>query len=411
MSAEALKKAMDHMADVAQAVKDQLAKNDRRARSTSPSASRADNIKVDKFESDDPFQWDIWKKAFVFAAKNNGWDNRRARRFLAGSMKGTAAQLVDHIEVEDDAVQVADWKLLLEKYEEAFRPQAASDLAAWNYEAATQMPEEKIGNWHARIRKLYLLAKNVKEVTNDPQLNKAFLRGLWDNDLRHDLLKEKPKDYSDLLAKANDVQAVLRQRADYQAWQTTAYAANVAREKNGGSVGAIARKEVGAITKNTVFHYSEGQLKASPPIDGPNAIRCYACEGPHMKRDCPSLKIADDYRRKMEARKKSASNNRPSRAPPAKRNSGKGGKPANGKRARGVNSITTTEEHHSEDEEELDQGNESGREEPSKILTSNMNGLLRMRCGKFCHIKNSPQNEFYEKNRNKYFLSKEGINF
>ena len=375
---EALRAAMEHMATLAASIKNQLDDRgnrgrDRRDRSRSSSPhSRGENLKLDKFESDDPFKWDIWKKAFIFAAKNNGWDNRRARRFLAGSMKGVAAQLVDHIPVNDDEEEVADWNELLDEYEGAFRPQAASDLAAHNYESATQMPEEKIGNWHARIRKLYLLAKNVKTVKHDPELTKAFMRGLWDHEIRLKLLDCKPTDYKDLLAKANDAQSIVRQRTDMLSWQTTAYAANVAREKaqGGGATGSIAGSmtgfgSVGAITKNTAFHYSEGQLRASPVIDGNKPLQCFACDGPHMKRDCPSLKVAENYRKKVEARREALRKSKVTNKVAGKRVSGKGGRSPPAKRGRGVNSIAAEDEESLDQEDEMDQGNEQSREETS----------------------------------------------
>ena len=319
---------------------------------------RPPTLKVRFFESDNPLEWDTWLQNFTTAAELGGWDNREARQMLAGSLGGKARELVNHIPTAAGPIgPVQPWQELATAYGAAFRPQAASDMAKRELADAMQESEEKIANWHSRVRKLFTIAEPNENPENSPRLFEAYLRGLWEDEVREELLTPQYayQTYTELLAQSHNVQAKGRKNAELQKWKSFKL----------HEVSAIASKkktkaaaEESKIAEISVQEMSEAgnhqpQVDAINPSTSANTSggtdnrKCFICEGPHLKRNCPSfphLKVITGYNKRMEQRKKTA-------------NFGKAGT-GNKNRGKGINSLEAVDE-----DDDDNQGNGQGREE------------------------------------------------
>jgi len=249
-------------------------------------------------EADDPRAWLIWKRRFHAIAAVHGWTDEQRRRELFIGMTGDAAAAVCDI----DSSHYLTFEDELAEYDRRFLTTAASDAARAEFGAARQLPGESVLTWHGRLRDLYLNAYPQARIdvgTGGQILIERFVLGLESTPVKEFVLSFRPSTYAGALATANQKVAALQM---------------LATDKGSRRIHALRKPNpTGTSSSN------------SSSISGVR-FQCYACGGPHFKRDCPKA---------QESAPHSASPNRQRTGTPNQRSRGTGRGATRGNRTSG----------------------------------------------------------------------------
>jgi hypothetical protein len=137
--------------------------------------------KTSKFSSAEGTEWRIWRRNFEQTLQINGWTNERCQREAAAAMESTAAEFTSDIPALVAGRPVQD---MLNLYETRFLPAAAGQLAAAQFQTATQMDGEQIAVWHARLRTIFERPFPGENIQNSRLLINKFVLKLADSNIR-----------------------------------------------------------------------------------------------------------------------------------------------------------------------------------------------------------------------------------
>lgn len=192
-------------------------------------------------------EWLTFKDHFRIIATTRGWNALRAKRELKASVQQSAADLVADIVIVNDPL-VQDLDDLITAYENRFCPAANSDMARATFMKMQQTIEESIIAWHSRLRSVFIRAYPNAEIQHDPHLINRFIMGLSDNKVKAHTYYTRPQTFADALNEASN---------------------------NAAAVQVLKQDAMG-------MHAGQGGLHAISAN-----IKCYICQGPHMKPNCP----------------------------------------------------------------------------------------------------------------------------
>ena len=233
---------------------------------------RIGSHKIDKFTNESGADdWIVFKRHFLNTCQLNGFQDQEMRRALAAAMAGKAALAVLDVDVNavDEGGNQITINDVLDIFESRFLPEASSQIARINFDAARQGATENVLNFHSRLRSLYNRAyPNAADQTN---LIRRFIMGLRRRELRVQCMRNYPQTYPDALQVAQNEASVM------QMVKVTELGAAPAEEP----------MEIGAIQP-------PGQHPPPPPRQGnPRNTNCHFCgrQG-HWKRECELLKRA-----------------------------------------------------------------------------------------------------------------------
>lgn len=77
------------------------------------------------------------------------------------------------------------------------------------FEQARQTPQEKLMDWHGRLRAIFIRAYPNRNAANDDQLICAFISGIADPAIKMFILEGAPNTYIDALTWAQNKEAML----------------------------------------------------------------------------------------------------------------------------------------------------------------------------------------------------------
>lgn len=158
----------------------------------------AQSGKVDTLESLLPEDWMNWRVNFVLTVEIKGWDNQRARRECARSMKGKAKSVTSHIPLGVPAAagqQIEPVANMLDEYEAVFVPAAATDAARNKVRGLRQEEGEGVLEWRTRLQLHFLRANPHMDAAAraaSQDLKDLFIRGLSSAETRKGVCWGRP---------------------------------------------------------------------------------------------------------------------------------------------------------------------------------------------------------------------------
>ena len=271
------------------------------------------------FSSGDSVEWKDWRRHFETIAAHKGWNDLTQRRQLAASMQKEAASRVRDLDV--DAHNTID--AMLQAYEDRFVPQAEAMIVKAEFDQARQAPQEKLMDWHGRLRSVFIRAYPNRNAANDDQLIRAFISGIADPAIKMFVLEGAPDTYAAALTRAQNKEAMLltvRQMGQLQLGPRR------------GAIHQIGGAEEEEEDPAAVMFVQGG--------DGKKGV-CFFCTKPgHFAKDCYLLKKAEIFLKRMKGEK--APSGQGNAGQNRRRDRRRGGRPRGQKTA--VHSVGTEKE-------------------------------------------------------------------
>lgn len=240
---------------------------------------------LDGFSSGDSVEWRDWRSHFTTIAAHKEWNDLTQRRQLKAAMRKEAAARVRDLEVEDHA----NIDAMLTAFEDRFVPQAEAMIVKAEFESARQSPQEKLMDWHGRLRAIFIRAYPNRNAANDDQLIRTFIAGIADPAIKMFVLEGAPDTYAAALTRAQNKEAMLltvRQMGQLQLGHRR------------GAIHQIGGSEESEIDPASVNFVQGGEGKKGT---------CFFCQKPgHFAKDCYILKRAEIFLKRMRANGKNA---------------------------------------------------------------------------------------------------------
>ena len=223
------------------------------------------NVKLMSFGNEPQEDWLVFKHHFNNVVRLNHYTDEQARLALAAAMKGKAALAT--MDLDPDEVDL-DILTFLDRYEARFMPASASQIARVRFDAARQGQHEDVLEYHARLRALH--NKAYPGALDEVQLIRKFTMGLRKREVRMQVLRQNPDNYSLALQAAQNETSVLQ----------------MVRVTELGAAPGVEPMEIGAMD-------GPSPSPAQGRNQGQKAGNCHFCGEPgHWKGECELLKKA-----------------------------------------------------------------------------------------------------------------------
>jgi hypothetical protein len=147
--------------------------------------------KLETLSSTNGSEWRTWRNHFQTVAVINEWDDERSRRELKAAMNGDASRLTNDIPIALHGIQA-----VLQNYQNRFQPPAAGQIARVEFHAAKQRPDERVTQFHGRLREMFFRAYPNENAENSMQLIQAFTLGLLDTEVSRFVLDRAPDTFT-----------------------------------------------------------------------------------------------------------------------------------------------------------------------------------------------------------------------
>lgn len=228
------------------------------------------------FSSGDGAEWLIWRQNFEVCLELNEWNTQetraRAKNEALASITGEAKRQITELRSNGDNETVAEF---LNRIQARYLPEAATQFAKAEYDGCSQLPGEKLINWHGRLRVLFVRAfpAQAANAEQNEQLIRKYMLGLTSTTIKTHVLDGAPATYADALARAQNKAA------------TEATVAGSAIP--GGKV-----MQIGAIDTPSTAQANRNLRRRGPEpqVGAPSQVQlCWSCgKAGHYSRECRS---------------------------------------------------------------------------------------------------------------------------
>ena len=238
---------------------------------------RQRNHKFRTFGNTEEEDWLTAKEHFRNTHLLNNFTDAEGKLALAAAMVGDAALAVRDIGQGGVGRTFDDQ---LEVYEARFLPAAASEIAKAQFEALKQARGESALRYISRGRSMYYKAYPDELERNEAYLTRHLMLGLYDSNLRVQVMRTHPVTTNQLLEAAHDETAVISMNKYVNnGRQAGAVPMEIGALNGAGGKGAAAAAAAGG---NAAAKGQGGEKK--------KRVRCFYCgfHG-HIKKDCNKL--------------------------------------------------------------------------------------------------------------------------